>query len=388
MAEQVDLKVVEQKIKNNEKLSAAEIKEVMSSPPEGYNGVPSDDPDDDLPESHFVRDDASTKKPAEPKKSEASLTPAKKAEEPAKAPAAPAKAIVEPAKEPAVKDDHMARLQAELAKPDGQENLKGWTTAETAYFWEMKRERKRAQEAQAEADVLKREKLQRQQADKKAKDEAAAKEVTDVLKDKDPEDTVKVKDIQKILEGQKKTAKDTDAAPARPHIPKALIESKLRSDDKIAREEIGEDYDVTVECADEIISNNPAYLEQMQNALLKGENTARLAYTLIKSDPEYAKVLPIAQARLTAAGLGKKTSEGKKTPGEKEPDTEALAAQQALEDNGKKSKTSAHTTSEEATPAKTYGGHTADQLMNMSDREFSRVEKKYRDAFLKDMSGV
>lgn len=387
MAEQIDLKAVEQKVQKGEKLTPAEIKEVMSMPPEGYGGLPSEDPDDNLPESHFKTPEETPKKAAEPAKAaEPVKTTDQAGKEPVKAAEAPKKADPEPVQEA----DPMARLQAELAKPDGQENLKGWTPAETAYFWEMKRERKRAQAAQAEADVLKREKLQRDIADKKAKEDAAAKEIDDVLKDKDPEDTVKVKDVQKILEGQKKqNPKDTGEPAGRVQIDQTLLEATLKAHDQIARQECGEDYDATLECSDEIIANNPVYLEQINRALRKGENTAKLAYTLIKSDPEYAKVLPIAKARLAVSGGGTKESAGKdKAPGSKEVNAEALAAQQALETNGQKVKTSAHTTSEEATASKTYGGYTADQLFNMSDANFAKVEKKHRDAFLRDMSGV
>lgn len=375
MAEQVDMKVVEQKVKSGEKLTPAEVREVMSMPPEGFNGA-SDDPDDDLPESHFVSEETPKKAAAE--------APAPK--EPAKAPSAPVAPAKEAAKpsEPAPADeDHMARLQRELDKPEGQENLKDRTPSERAYFFEMRRERKRAQKAEADADVLRREKLQR---DKKDKDEAATKEIDDVLKDKDPEDSVKVKDIQKLMTAQKKqTPKDTDAP--KNIIDPVLVNALLNAHDREARAELGEDYDVTLECADDIIANNPDYLEKVSRALRTGENSAKVIYSLIKSDPEYAKALPAAKARIAAKGG--KVSDGKtpKAP-EKDADAEALAAQQALENNGKKLKTSAHTASEEAAPSKAYGNHTFDQLFNMSDRDFAKVEKKHRDAFMKDLSGV
>jgi hypothetical protein len=160
-----------------------------------------------------------------------------------------------------------------------------------------------------------------------------------------------------------------------------LVSSTLMAHDEIARRDLGADYDEVVECTTEIISNNPVYLEKIYHALLKGENVAKLTYELIKGDPAFTKTLPIAQARLKASGKVKAEEKPKEEAPAKEASAEAKAAQEALESNKNKKQTSAHVEGSDK-PA-TFDGYTLQQLNDMSDKEFAKVPKKIREAFLK-----
>ncbi len=363
---EVDMKVVEQKITEGKPLSAAELKEVMSMPPEGMSNQ-TIAPEDDIQDEDF-HDDTPAKKEEV----------VKKVEEPKKKEEAPKKA--EAKKEDDDDSDPMARINTELAKDEGKEDLKDLTNRERGIFWELRRERKRAQKAEQERDALRFDNAKR-----KAQEDATKKEIVeeeeDPFKDRDPEDKISIKDLQKALKAKKPTAKDTNTVKAVDNTP--LINAALAAQDKLARTELGDDYEETIECINEIISNNPVYLKQLSEALYKGENVAKLTYTLIKGDPDYTKTLPIAQARLKAHGKGKKSEEKKEEViDEDKTNKKALEAQEKLKTNTTKNKTSAHIDGS-AEGSEKVGDYTIDQLMNMSDRDFAKVPKKDRDAFLK-----
>ena len=61
---------------------------------------------------------------------------------------------------------------------------------------------------------------------------------------------------------------------------------------------------------------------------------------------------------------------------------EALEVQTKLEENQIKKKTSVHVEGAE-TVAVAIGDYTVEQLISMSDREFTKVPKKVREEFLK-----
>lgn len=365
----VDLKVVEEKIKTGQALTKDELKEVMSQPPEGTSNILS--PEDDIPDEDF-HDEPPAKK-AEDKKESAdkkSETTDKKAEKTEKQ-----------GDDKDTDGDPMARLETELSKPEGKEDLTGWTANEKAYFWEMRRSRKRAQAAEAERDTIKFNAIKAKKADEKKEDVVEE----DPLKDLKDEDAITGKELKKILASQKKSIKSTESA--KQFDPEsAVVTNLLKAQDDIARRDLGDDYDETVELTQEIVSNNPTYLRQIGEALMSGENVAKLTYTLIKGDPAYTKLLPVAQARLEAAGKGKKKE---KKADEKKDDDEAtkaaLAAQEKLEKNTKKTKTSAHVDGSDKGTEEKFGEYTADQLTKMSDKEFFKVPKKVRDQFLKEV---
>lgn len=376
---EVDLKVVEEKIGKGEALTKEELKEVMSEPPEGTSNIIA--PTDDIKDEDFHDDlDPAEKKVAADK----AVADKKAAEDKA---AADKKAADDKAAKEESDKDPLASLLKELDKPEGKEDLTNLSAREKGLFWEMRRDRKRAQKAEEERDSLRFEKVKKQKDDEALK--AKEEEDTDPFKDRGDDEPLTIKDIKLMRELNKKkaTIKDTGATSAfDPNSP--IIASALKHQDELARKELGEDYDETVECTGEIISNNSAYLRQIADALVKGENVAKLTYYLIKGDPEYTKALPAAVARLKAAG--KKTSEdtkqeaaaAQKTAEDDKKKAEALETQKKLEANQNKKKTSVHADGTD-TGAADLGEYTIEKLDAMSDKEFRAVPKKIRDKFLK-----
>jgi hypothetical protein len=145
------------------------------------------------------------------------------------------------------------------------------------------------------------------------------------------------------------------------------------------------DYSEVLELTEEIIKTNPDYQKQVVDALIRGEDPAMKTYELIKADPEFAKLFPAAQVRVKARKA--KSSEKKeeapaaktKTPEEIEKEKVALAAQEKLEGNETKPKTSGHAEGKDKIEGTDL---TIEQIAKMSDREFSKLPKKVRERYL------
>ncbi len=264
----VDLKAVEEKMAKGEALSQEELKEVMSLPPDGESNQLA--PEDDIPPEEY-HEEKPAKPAAEAKKAPEDKKTAKTSPDGKQGQEEPAKGLKKASEGTATEaedKDPLPRINQELAKPDGQEDLSDLTPRSKALFWELKRERKIRQDAEAERDILKREKATRERDDK----QKALKDKKDaVLKGKSPDDPVTVKDLQAIEEAGAPDPLDTDSTKQKvlfdPNSP--LVAKNLKRDDIEARAELGADYDETVECTAEIISNNPAYLQKLSQAGLQ-----------------------------------------------------------------------------------------------------------------------
>lgn len=255
----------------------------------------------------------------------------------------------------------LVKVQVQLDKPEGQEDLTSLSKHEKALYWELKRERRLRQEAESERDTLK---------FKKIKEESKEGE-EDKDGDMDPDDFVSVKDIDKIIE--KKLGKIQSSSESSKGMTPQL-ESYLKMCDEKASD-IYDDYEEVIELSSELIESSPAAQRLVAQALAKGENPAIKMYHLIKSDPQFGKLLPLAQGRIKDRGGPRKKKSSESTEDKVKKATEA---EEKLEKNKKKPKTSAHHSGNDETGKDI----SMSKIMNMSDHEFALLPKNTREKFL------
>lgn len=349
----VDIKNVEEKIKKGEALTPEETKEVMSLPPEGTASPEDEDAFKDiLPEE-------------EAEKKEETSDKDKKAE--------PPKAEEPPKPEPKHKKGEeitMAKIEEQLDKPDGNEDLSTFSDAEKGLFWELRRERRKRQKAEEERDALRFSELKRK-AEQDIKDKEP-KEDKDQIEGEDDEFITKG-EMKKLLKGKEKD-KGADINAAKGDI---FQQRYLQSCDKEAASQLP-DYAEVIECADEIIGSDEAYQRAVAKAIVDGDNPAVVMYNLIKGDPKFEKVIPIARARLKAAGKLPAAAPSD-TAKDKKAEEDIKKAEKKIDDNLNKPKTSGH----HAGGGEADTELTMEQVLKMSDVEFARLPKAKREALLK-----
>jgi hypothetical protein len=349
------LKEIDQKIEKGEELTPDEVKEVMSAPSQDM--IVNDPEDEELFKNAIDLD--------EPKKEEIKEPPKEEKKEEKKAAEAP------PAKEEPSKDEpNLDKVHQELEKPVGQEDLSGFSRNEKGLFWEMKRERQARQKAEEERDVLRLDKLRREQTPKEEK-ETPIPEVPD-------DEFVSGKQLKEIIKSIKTEKKpESQTAPAAMN---GMLKQYNAMCEQVAKTQY-DDYEEVIEAANDILLKNPAYKQQLLNAYQTGDNPAIIAYHLTKGDPAFDKALVTARARLEARNPKKKEpakEEPKKEPEPKKVD-EAKEKEKKIEENSNKAKTSGSFGGGE-----TGGepGLTLEELRSMSDDEFRKIPKAKRDKIL------
>ena len=378
----VDQKVIDEKVQTGKALDKDEQKAFLSQqgPVDGYTKV---DVEDMSPEAF---DDTNETKVGEGEKkpvvdeAKAKEAEAKQKEE--------VKAKAEE-KAPENKVDFFVRLERELAKPDDQEDLNDFSTREKAYYRQMRLDRKNRQKAESERDASKLNELRM----KRELDEAKKSKVEEVdpieeLKKKDPTDYMTVAEVTALVDkvAAKKEAKEEAAAEEKPAVdPRQL--RYLKMCEKEARDTHPEDFDTVMAMVDDIISNNQNHLTELAKTMVAGENPALKAYELIKADPEFAKLLPVAQTKIEARKTAAKKPEEKapqKSAEESAKEKRAKEAEEALEKNKTKTKTTGHVEA----AGDTGDEPSWDEISKMSDREFAKLPRKTRQKYLAQMEEV
>ena len=295
----------------------------------------------------------------------------------------------EPKVQPEGKEDFFVKLERELSKPEGKETLEHFTDREKAYFHQMRRDRKRAQKAEGELDVERRNRFKLEQ---QIKEPAVVKEPdpVDELKKKDPTDYLTVAEVLSLVDKINKPKEE----PKKETKQESTIDNRqvhyLKLCEKEARETHPEDFDAVMELTEDIINNNPKHLIEVAKAMQAGENPAIKAYELIKGDTEFAQLYQVAKTKIEARDKAKtpetpnKAQEEKsKQPDQKKVD-EMKKAEEALKNNANKTKTTANVES-----ANDKGEELDfEEIAAMSDLEFSRLPKKKRALFLKRMEEI
>jgi len=354
-------KAVQEKLDKGETLTKEESAFVMSTPPDG---VP--EPVDTEPEKEPGEEIDIDAAPGEKKgKETAEAKIEKKADTEAKAKSSETPPpVVEP--KPDEGTLH-SKVESELAKPEGTEDLAGFTEREKGLFYEMRKSRKRAQKAEEDRDALMFEKIKAAKLAQERKPEVPAAEPEEDLfgKDVDPEDFPTIGKLKEI--SKKMAEKEGEAARARERTLTVRVSEMNARQVVEIRKENGKDapdYDEVLELAPVIIEGNPDYEKAIYEAYVKGRNAALLTYDLIRRDPRFNS-------------LYKPTS----APVETKPD---------VSDAGKKTldKINANEAKPKTSGAGGAGGggggdeYTVDQLLRMTPAQFRKVPKQVRDKFL------
>lgn len=305
---------------------------------------------------------------------------------------------------PEQKRDFFVRLEQELVKEEGKEDLKDFTPREKAYFRQMRLDRKNRQRAEQDRDqaLFRENKLKREIEEGKGKPEEKVEDPIAELKKRDPTDYMTVAEatalVEKVSAGKEKKEDKEKSGPSTVSPQQVRY---LKFCEKEARETHPEDFDVVMELTEDIISNNAEHLTEVAKAMVAGENPALKAYDLIKADSRFAELLPLAQTKHEArSGENKKPEESKegsagkagkaqdtrsdKSPEANKQEKEALKAQEALEKNRSKFKTTGHVeSSSDSGDVPSF-----DEIARMSDREFARLPAKVRRGYLEQMKDL
>jgi len=369
---------VQEKLNKGEALSKDETAFVMSGPPEGTAAPVDTDPgkpeadepddviiDDEKPSSGKKDEDA--EKPGEDKGDETAEAE-KKADDGKKA-----EASEKPEPEAPKKTDEgtlHGKIEKELDKADGSEDLEGFSEREKGLFYEMKKSRKRAQKAEEDRDALMFERIKEAKLKQEGKPEKPAEEEEEPLfgKDADPEDFPTVGKLREIT----KTMNEREAAARRARDRQMTVRVSEMNARNIVdfRKEAGKDapdYDEVMELASVIVEGNPEYEKKIWDAFVKGKNAAMLTYDLIRSDPKFTSLFKPSQGEVKKDAPKTDTAEeGKKT-------LEKINA------NNSKPKTSGSGGAGGGASGEEY---TIEQLLRMTPGQFRKVPKTVRDKFL------
>lgn len=200
------------------------------------------------------------------------------------------------------------RVDAELAKPAGQENLTGFSSEQRGLFYNLRHERSLRQAAEAERDTLKFNKL------KKEKEEAGEEE---------PEEG------DFLNKGQVQKAVNQAVAGVQLQHRRQMTQVWMRE----GRREF-KDFDVIVALGDhsKLIDNDQAHQAKIREAYEAGDNPAVVTYDLVKTDPKF-KELALAAGLIEQDGVWiVKPAEGAKKddkPEEKKPDANKAPTEDA-----------------------------------------------------------
>ena len=381
--------VIEQKIANKEALTPEETKFVMSYPADGSPAQAADDKDGDDDAFKDIEDDDATDgtksddgKPEagkDKKDGKAEADEAKKKSDKEKADA-DAKAAEAAAAEKAKKEAEEGifdKVEKELQKPEGQEDLTGLSEREKGLYYALKSERKKRQKAEEDRDeVLFRDVKARKTAEaKEAADKKAKEEEPDIKFEGQDEDFITVKEAKSIVDAMKKAAanKGPDgsaeevAAQNRTH---ALRIAEMSARDVLESRIAGgqkdlPDFDKTMKIGELIVESNPAYQKAIYEAYKTGKNPALITYDLVRKDPKFAALYG-TKADATPKAEDDKAKQGKENL-------------KKIDENEKKPKTSGN---QGGGNAEGIEGYTLQQLNDMTPSQFRKVPKHIREKFL------
>jgi hypothetical protein len=371
-----------EKAAKGEKLSDDEARAVMSSheeppapgefPDDGSGAKPAKEVhikglDEDTPPKEPKKD--SETKPAETPQGGEKKEGDKKTEEgaakkPEGQPSEPDKAGDKEAEKPEEGLD-MAKLDAELSKAPGQEDLSGFTKRERGYFYELRSQRRRSQEAENKARTLEFELA------KAKKDLEASKKKDD---EKDDEDVATQGDLKKVSEEQKRSTV------------RMLYEQ--RSEIDFLRHQSLPFFAEVMALADKeterwLTAEDKKDVQEAMNKIMQGGSPHKVVYDKIVNHPNW----PTVKAKLDAAKAGASKPPQKSEAEEKKiKEEEAKAAAAALEKNAKKAATTGQGGSE--------GGDDSllefdmDKLYNMSPQEFGKLPKATQEAILRKLDAA
>lgn len=255
------------------------------------------------------------------------------------------------------KGDLEKRLEKELEKPYGEEDLSDYTPRERAFFYEMRRERRKRQEKQEEFDLFRFKHLQERAKEPAPEKEPEAKKEPkkDPFEGKDEDEFLTVGDVKKILnENQPKPGTKNEEKLVQVNqnlmMRNWFLEGQMRHDDFL---------DV-VNSAPEVLEGDKDAAQEIMETARRGGNPALTTYNLVKASSKYKGEKP-----------------------EAERDVHQDRAKR-IETNAKKPRTTGGSGSG-SVPA---GEYTYEELVSMSDDDFTRISPDKREKLLKKFEGL
>ncbi len=357
---------VAEKLESGAELSATERKHAMSLPKDSDTNAPvaeeTDDSDaetvDENESTGIAKDDESddTGTTDAPEKKAAVKTEASPSEKPGDKTAAKSPESDE------VSAESRKKIEAELEKPEGHEDLTGYTPREVGLFFDMKKQRLRAQRAEEENETLK---FERMQNDLKAKEAAGKKpdaevvEDEDPLKDRDDSDLLTVADVKKLLKGNKPAKTEEPAKAVDPMLTQLYIQNQKLEARMTLKEKGVNDLDDVLAYAEDVLGKDADATAYLTKVAEKKGNIVLATYNLIRGSSRWSQV----EAAI------------KKSRGELP--AENVKRAEKIEENEKKTKTTGPGGS-----AAVPGEYTVGEIAKMSTVEFAALPKAKRKAIM------
>lgn len=262
-------------------------------------------------------------------------------------------------------DEWKSKAEKELTKPEGMEDLSGFTPKEKGLFYELRRQRRRAQRAEAERKEAEHQLIQNKAKEEKDEDVDLEAESKKIFEGKQEDDLLTVAEAKKILTlaGKRKTPKvdmrGTDAQ----------IRAIRFQVAKIDTMRIHPDAEQVLSFTDELFDNDSLEAQQareeVREAYHKGGNFVAVMYNLIKAHPKF----PELEKRIPAKGQAESRR--------KDPD---------LEDRNKRATKLAADRTKTTGGAGGGGGRaeeiTLEEASKLSPEEFGKLPEKVRKRLL------
>ncbi len=371
-ADNEELKEIEKKIENNEELTKEEQKKVLGAPES------SDEEEEIDPSKTVIKADDEAAEDEDDEEEDEDGDGKKKVdaeENPSEKGAKPATAKKE-ADDAAKQAERRKLIEAEAEKPIDQADIEQYSPSERALFFELKKERRKRQEAQAEADTLKFQKKKDDEKKRLEREREAAEAEEDPFEGKEDDDILTVAEIKKALKLGKKQPK------AEPKEETATDELQQRANlmqERVwlyeARDKHG-DVNEIVPYADELLRGDKEAEAEVRDVVLRGGNPVVAIYNLIKTHPKFPEIEAKIKAKAGKPAEAP-TEKGKKPSAEEEAKTNKERAER-IEKNKEKPKT----TGSGGGAAPQTGEYTIQELLDMPDKEFARLPKEQRDRIL------
>lgn len=302
----------------------------------------------------------------------------KAAETPAEKDAKAAEAKKKEADDAAAKEaERKNAIEKEAEKPIDEANIENYSQTERALFFELRKERRKRQEAQRESDTLKfqRQKAERERQLQREREEAEAKAKAEVdpFEGREDDDLLTVADVKKLFtKGKKETPKGKEE----PSVEEVRAERLQRENWLLKAQQKAPDLLTVLTYADTLLIDDDNARAEVEDVVAKGGNPILATYKLLKSHPKWAEIE--AKLKTTSA---KNDDKGDKKDEANLSEDEKKERAERIEKNNKKVVTTGTGGGGSATP----GEYTLQEVLNMSEEEFGNLPKSQRDRILEGL---
>lgn len=357
-----ELKAIEEKADKGEDLTKDEEAKLLGAPE-------SEDEEEIDPEKKIIKADdeeaAEEVDPENPSES-AKTAEAKKQQE---------------ADDAAKQAERKKLIEAEAEKPIDQAKIEDYSPSERALFFELKKERRKRQDAQAEADTLKFQRAKEEERKRIEREKAELEEEEDPFDGKDEDDILTVADVKKLIARNK--AKASKPAEKLEDIPDEVQKRANLMQERLwlyeAKDEHPDVGEITA-YADDLLRGDKEAEAEVADVVRRGGNAVLAIYNLIKTHPNFPEI----EAKIKAkAGKPAEAAPAKK---EEKPSAEETAkTNKERAERIEKNKEKPKTTGAGGGSAAVTGEYTIQELLDMPEKEFARLPKDKRDRILQQL---